>query len=120
MNRRITSHVGEQRVMDFDPKRRVRREDFYRFHAENAHVWELFESFALELAAAGAVRIGARLVWERLRWEGIVSTSSRWSGPFKLNDHLVPFYARLFLQRHPEHADLFETRRAAADAEFLS
>lgn len=107
-----------QAVLDFDPRRRDAREAFYRFHADNPEVWTLFERFALEAADAGASRIGARLVWERLRWEGLVR-ATRGGEPFKLNDHLVPFYARLFLQRHPEHAGLLETRRAVADADFL-
>jgi uncharacterized protein YbjT (DUF2867 family) len=85
---------------------------WHRFHMANPQVWELFERFSLALAATGR-RGGARLVWERMRWELI--TTTRGAVEFKLNDHFPPFYARLFLERHPELAGFFETRTALAD-----
>lgn len=104
----------EQLELDFDAPPDEKRASylkrllaFRRFHAANPRVWSLFESFAIEAARAGARKIGARLIWERLRWEVAVVTRS---DEFKLNDHHPPFYARLFVRRHPEHDDLFELR----------
>lgn len=84
------------------------------FHNANPQVWDLFERFALELVAAGRRHAGARMIWERMRWEILLTT--RGDVEFKLNDHWPPFYARLFLEQHPELGDFFETRTALADA----
>lgn len=77
------------------------------FHESNPHVYEMFSRFAMELVAAGRKRIGARLVWERMRWETMIVTTD--AEP-KLNDHWPPFYARLFMKDHPELGQVFETR----------
>lgn len=86
-----------------------------RFHAENPHVWRLFERFALEAAASGVSRIGAKAIWERMRWSLQVETSEHRRGSWRLNNSYTAHYARLFRERHPEHAELFETRRAQGD-----
>lgn len=83
------------------------------FHKANPSVYAAFERFALE-ALARRHRIGARMIWERMRWELLLST--RGGGEFKLNDHYTPFYARLFMREHPEHAGCFEVRGRGRDA----
>lgn len=88
------------------------RAEWQRFHRENPEVWAMFVRFTLEALAAikrqraqpaagatGAARIGARMVWERMRWECSVGAVSQ---PFRLNDHLVPYYARHFVETHAE------------------
>ncbi len=88
-------------------------EAFEVFHDANPHVYELFEWFTLQAIGAGRTRFGARMVWERMRWYTKVEARDRMS--YKLNDHYPPFYARLFMRDHPQHAGLFETRTAIAD-----
>lgn len=82
---------------------------FDDFDRANPQVWALFERFALEALRrrTGSRRIGARLVWERMRWFTQVETDDQ---AFKLNDHWTPFYARKFHQRHPEWGLAFEIR----------
>lgn len=88
---------------------------FLEFHRANPGVWGLFERFTLEAVRAGASkRIGARMVWERIRWETRVASSAREGAP-RLNDHHVPYYARLFMERHPELGPVFETRALAQE-----
>lgn len=83
---------------------------FETFHAAHPEVWRLFERFALEaLRSDGSRRIGARMVWERIRWESRVAVDLPGDKP-KLNDHHVPYYARLFLQTHSHLGPVFETR----------
>lgn len=95
------------------PLRLVRptlRERFEVFHATNPHVYRLFERFALEAARSGRRRFGAKAVWERMRWfVAFETTADDW----KLNNSHTAYYAREFIRRHPEHADLFETRERA-------
>ena len=89
-----------------------RQRAFEEFHAANPSVWDLFERFTLRALEARAragdsKRIGARFVWERMRWFIRFETTDV---DFKLNDHYPPFYARMFMKAHPEHGVVFETR----------
>ena len=84
-----------------DPKRAA----WAAFHAQHPGVFAMFERFALEAAAGGVQRIGARAVWERMRWENRVhqrATDEAWA----LNNNWPPYYARHFLTLHPEHDEL--------------
>lgn len=78
------------------------------FHAENPHVYELFERFAFEAIRSGMSRYGAHGIVERIRWH--VSIDIRSTDGLKINDHHAPFMSRLFVERHPEHAGFFELR----------
>ncbi|MEK9724416.1 MAG: hypothetical protein VW405_13170 [Rhodospirillaceae bacterium] len=80
---------------------------FEAFHEANPNVYRLFERFTKEAIAAGRVRIGAKAIFERMRWYFAFETTG---DTFKLNNSFTSFYARLFMADHPEHADLFETR----------
>ena len=89
------------------------RQQAIAFHRENPLVWRLFERFALEAARSGHT-VGAKAIWERLRWETRVNPDYRRKGDFKLNNSHTAYYARAFLRRYPEHAGLFETRERKA------
>ena len=85
------------------------QERFEKFHGENPHVYRLVCRFVDELIAAGCLRAGIKLVWERIRWEMIIST--RRDDDFKLNNIFHAHYARLWLDDHPEHPEFFELRK---------
>lgn len=87
------------------------RAAFDRFHADNPHVWTLFEKFALEAIARGRGKFGAKAIFERLRWYSIVETDGE---PWRLNNNYTAYYARLFESRHPEHAGFFEMREVGS------
>lgn len=87
---------------------------FEEYHAQNPHIYEAFKRFTLEATANGRTRLSARMVVERLRWESMVRAVD---GEYKINDHIIPFYARLFVQDFPEHKNLFSMRKAKADQE---
>jgi hypothetical protein len=82
-------------------------ERFAAFDAENPHVWQAFERFALEAVRAGRQRIGAKALWERMRWWSTVESNDP---EFKLNNNWTAHLARKWQRLHPEHADLFATR----------
>lgn len=88
-----------------------RREAFERFHAENPHIYRLFCHFADELLRRGREHYSARLICSRIVWH--IDTTTVGDG-FKINDHHSPFYARLWLEEHPEHEGFFRTRESAA------
>lgn len=79
---------------------------FERFVEENPHVYREFVRFAREARRAG-LRVGAKAVWERLRWElAIATTDAEW----KLNNSFTSRMARLAMEREPDLAGFFETR----------
>ena len=87
---------------------------FQTFHDENPHVFKLWEEITFRAIARGYTHIGAALIRELIRWEsGITTTDAEYKFP---NGH-TPYYSRLFMAKHPEHAGLFRTRTARADEE---
>ena len=87
------------------------RAAFFAFHAKYPEVYALFERFALEAIHAGRESIGAKAVWERMRWETAIGSARTNSEQYRLNNNFTAYYAREFVERHPELADVFETRR---------
>ena len=81
-------------------------EQFQAFHRANPQVYDLLRSLALAMVRAGRDRIGAKMLWERLRWEYALQTA----GEYRLNNNLTSRYARLLMDQEPELAGRFETR----------
>ena len=81
------------------------------WHRDNPRVYELFQQYTLQAINAGRPRYSARVVIERIRWHVNIETRG---DEFKINDHYTPYYARLFMRDHPQHAGFFETRERLA------
>lgn len=91
-----------------DPRQRLSYADLWALvMSERPEVYREFERFTLQAIAAGATRVGAKAVWERMRWERMVTTGG---DEWKLNNNLTAYAAREFQRRHPHHAGVFETR----------
>lgn len=88
------------------------KEAFEIFHRDNPQVYELFRRFTFQAIDAGRKDFGAKAVVERIRWSSMVETTG---DIYKINNNFVSFYARMFMENHPEHQGLFETRRSKAD-----
>ena len=89
---------------------------FREFHELNPEVYDAFDRFTREALRAGARRLGAKLVWERIRWYTQIEARGTAAEGFKLNNNYHAFYARLWMQRNPQHSTLFETRRQRSSA----
>lgn len=87
------------------PQSQLDRE-FNRFVERNPHVVTLFISFALRAQQRGQ-KIGAKAVWERLRWDLVVETDE--VAP-RLNNNYTSRMARLAMEREPRLDEFFETR----------
>lgn len=85
---------------------------FAAYHAENPHVYEALRRFALEAKRSGRPRLSINMLCERLRWYTAIEVRG---DEFKVNNNWRPFYARLLMEREPDLAGFFETRRALAD-----
>lgn len=90
------------------------KERFDAFHKLNPQVYEQLRVLALVLRHKGQARCGIRLIWERLRWDHLMSTDDPDSS-FKLNDHYKEFYARLLMKNEPALHNFFFTRLSRAD-----
>ena len=83
------------------------RADFSEWLELNWHIWRAFVDQADRVWNRGRRHYSARTIVEVLRHE---SALSEFGGEFKLNGNYVPDLARLYVQRYPERAGLFETR----------
>lgn len=81
---------------------------FLDFHIKYPQVYLLFEKFALQLIGAGKIKLGARMIIERIRWE--ITTGSKDDDGFKINNMFIAYYSREFIKHHPEYREYFEFR----------
>jgi hypothetical protein len=80
---------------------------FMEFLRDNLHVYDAFEKQALAIAAKGFKHYSSRTIIEVLRHH---SALQQVGGAWKLNDHITPYMARLFMLLHPELGNFFEFR----------
>lgn len=95
--------------------RKTVRERFIDFHRENPDIYTLFDHFTREALATGMKRVGAKFVFERIRWEIYVGTKragycAASKRLLKLNNDFTPWYARLFMAKNREYLGVFELR----------
>lgn len=99
--------------------RNQREARFLEFHESNPEVYQLWDRFTREALARGHDRIGSQMIMERIRWEtNIVLHDHRPDGePLKINDHHKPYYARLWMEKNPQHDGVFNIRAVEGDVE---
>ena len=83
----------------------------YKFHLENPEVYDHFARFA-EWAINSGRRVGARMIWERMRWHLYFETTG---DTYKINNNFFPWYGRLFMHLNPEREGYFAVRQADSD-----
>ena len=89
--------------------------EFDKFDSENPRIWELFERFTERAIARGFKNLSADMVVHRIRWEVYVETVS--ADDYKINNNHVAYYARKWLEKHPEHAKFFELRKVRGESD---
>lgn len=75
-------------------------------------VLDMFERLTLYAIDRGRRRYSADAILHRIRWEMQIEKGDR---EFKCNDHWTSVLSRWFMDRHPEHAGFFETRKLASE-----
>jgi hypothetical protein len=103
-----TSAVSHSGVSSTKANFQAKKEAWWAWHKDNPQVWVLFERFALEAISHGHKKISHWLIINRIRWETTIVTTG---GDFKISNDHIAFYARLWKAKHPEHKDLFTTKR---------
>lgn len=81
--------------------------NFETFNKANPEIYRLFEKFALQVAKRRK-KYSAKAIFHRIRWEVAMTKSE--TEEFKIDDGWISHYARLFVDLHPEHKELFEFR----------
>lgn len=84
-------------------------EAFWQFHAANPHVYDRLVKLARDLHERGRDRIGAKMLFEVLRWHHMSTVGD--ADGFKLNNNYHALYARLIMHREPDLDGIFELRK---------
>jgi len=90
------------------------KQKFLEYHKANPRVYKYFKTYALNMIGKGKRKYGARTICELIRWNHDIN-SDRNSSDFKLSNNHVPFYARLFVEDHPEHDGFFRTHKGQGE-----
>ncbi len=93
--------------------RRSIAERFAQFHRQNPQVWSEFERLALMLISKGRSHYSADAILHVIRFNRALTTTANDNG-FKINNDFTSRYARMFTDRHPQHADFFQVRKLTA------
>lgn len=98
-----------------EPNKPIPANDNYakwmKFHEDNPHVYELIKMYTFQAIKAGHKHYGIQTIAERVRWHTMVETQGE---ALKLNNNHTAYYARLFMDDHPEHQGFFRTRKLTA------
>ncbi len=86
---------------------------FLLFHETNPWVFKALVDLAYALRNRGHRRFGVKLLFERLRFEYLLTTNDPTSS-WRLNNNMTSRYARMLIENVPELADCIETRELRA------
>jgi hypothetical protein len=96
--------VSSSKSLLFEQKKK----EWWEWHKANPQVWQYFERFSMEAVAKGRKKISHWLIINRIRWEVNIVTTGE---DFKISNDYIAFYARLWKAKHPQHKDLFTTKK---------
>lgn len=102
--------LGPLEVPDYTPEQPL-QERFEAWIAANPHVVTAAERLTAQWLAAGQTRLGIGALVEQLRWHSGLSTSGE---VWRINNSYRSRLVRLLVARHPEWAEVFETRTLRA------
>jgi hypothetical protein len=81
---------------------------------ENPELYKVLVDLTREyIAKTGRNKLGIAMLFERARWEIAVTTGG--DDGFKINNSHRAMYSRLIIEREPDLAGVFETRRSRED-----
>lgn len=82
------------------------RTSFKQYHNECPQIYVEFKRLAFQLINRGYVRLGAKQIFEVIRWQTMVSGNDQ----YKLNNNFTSDYARMFELDHPIYVGYFTKR----------
>jgi hypothetical protein len=90
----------------------ARKAEFDVWHKDNPMIWAYFQRFALEAVDKNRKKISHWLIINRIRWEVYVLTTGE---DFKIDNNFIAFYARLWIEKYPQHKDLFNIKHMVGE-----
>ena len=84
------------------------RNGFNKFNEENPHIYKEFEKQAFIAIDKGLKKMSSKLIINFIRWNEFLRTTDQ---NFKINDAYQSYYARHFIELHPEYKDYFDFRK---------
>jgi hypothetical protein len=85
------------------------REQFLQFDREHPEVYQYVVKFTFDRINRGFKQYSVYAVIEQVRWH-LARVGGDGLNEFKINNNFRPFYARKFMNEHPEFEGFFETR----------
>lgn len=79
---------------------------FKNYHAQSPDIYREFKKLAFQLINRGYVRLGAKQIFEVIRWHTMVEGNDH----YKVNNSFTSDYARLFESDHPIYDGYFSKR----------
>lgn len=76
---------------------------FIEYHKSNLWIWDAFETEAAQQISSGRTKLGAKELFERIRWLG----GEKQHYEFKLSNNFTAYYARMFVLKYPQHRNIF-------------
>jgi len=91
------------------------KDQWQAYHEENPQIYQLIEQFAQQVIDRGYKEYSIGIIWERLRWHLDIET--RTAHTFKFPNNHRAYYARHWMEQHPEHPDFFRTCALRSEGE---
>lgn len=109
----MTTHVtDDDQLVIYENGEHALRDNFNRFHERNPHVYEHIVKLARRWRRnRPESKCSIGMLYETARWYLGVRTEGE---PLALNNNYRAFYARLIMEREPDLAGIFSTRRQRA------
>lgn len=79
---------------------------FDRHLKKHPEIYALFEHYALQAAQLRS-KYSARGIFHRMRWHSMVGEKDSF---YKINNNWSPYYAKKFMDEHPQYQGFFDTR----------
>lgn len=90
-------------------------EAFREWHLTHPGIYLLFDRFTRKMLERGYDHGAAKMVGQFIRWETSATdyedTVIGTGEPVKISDSHCSYYSRLWMDRNPEHAGFFRTKR---------
>ena len=83
-------------------------EEWKAYHKANPEVYDLICRFAAEAINRGHREYAIATIWERIRWHIDIELNVG-GEEFKLPNNHRAYYARYWLEQHPQYPDFFRT-----------
>jgi hypothetical protein len=105
----LTMGSIRQQLIDVYKAPVIMADIFLTYHRKFPEIWNHFERLSLKVWETGRRKYGAQTIVHNIRWHVEIEERGE---DFKINNEFIAYYARVFLMKYPEAAEIgfFELR----------